>query len=90
MAVDRNGNPLAKDNLVRIPVRPIRALQIDPHPDASTALLHVYPDEPGEPIYVTGRVLDITEADGEAVAVIQVDGAEVHSVLDSRLVERIA
>lgn len=86
MAEDRNGKPLAVDNLVQIPVRPIRALQIDPNGDL-TQTIHAYAADPPPVEHLTGRVLAIDE---DGIATVDVDGAEEDFPIDTRLLERIA
>jgi hypothetical protein len=104
MAVDRPGNPLAKDNLVRIPVRPVRVLQVDPtawDQGELTPTLFVYPgladgEEPDAAReYLTGRVLAISEdpmATGgpAAIAQVKVQGIEGPIWIDTRLLEKTA
>jgi hypothetical protein len=86
MAIDRLGNPIAKDNLFRIPVRPVLPLQIEPHPDAGTELLHVYP-ETSEVSFLTGRVLEILS---DNFASVSVDGSPEVYELDTRWLEKTA
>jgi len=87
MAIDRLGNPIAKDNLFRIPVRPVRPLMIEANGGVEGAVLFVYP-EASEVEYLTGRVLEVIE--DTSVAEVQVDGVEGLEMLDTRLLERTA
>lgn len=104
MAQDRNGNPIAKDNLVRIPGRAPRVFQVDPFEwdkGEQTPTLFPYPGrEPGEDLdaareYLSGRVLAVSEdpalvSDAGAIAQVKVDGIEAPIWIDTRLLEVIA
>jgi hypothetical protein len=104
MAIDRLGNPIAKDNLVRIPVRPVRTLQVDPtawDENQQTPTLFVYPgradgeDPDAAREYLTGRVLAISEdpvltGGPAAIAQVKVQGIEGPIWIDTRLLEKTA
>lgn len=81
MATDRNGNPLAVGNEVRILCRPVRVLQVEPiewSKDEQTETLFIYPDYDSEAEadaareYLTG----VVRAVEDATVVVKVQGIE--------------
>lgn len=88
MATDRNGNPLAVDNLVRIPGRfGMRPFMVEPtQPGEATQIVWVYPEQEQPVEALTGRVLSI---DDDTVYV-KVDGVEAPQMFEARLLEKTA
>lgn len=94
MATDRNGKPVAVDNLVRIPGRTPRVFQVDPvewDKDEVTPTLFPYPgradgeDPNAAREYLTGRVLALSVESGKALVKIQ--GIEAPQEIEPRLLE---
>jgi hypothetical protein len=92
MPHDRKGVKVKEGDLVRIPVREMRTLLVEPNPEAPgeyTPSIQVFP-EASEQTFLTGKVGEIYEGEEACNAVFQIDGAPTPLSFNTRLVEKIA